>query len=216
LRAWRQERLALLQGLRDRSAAALALDPRSEGRGAVLSSWSLGHLIEYHGQRPTIATNFGSFVGEANFRAHAEALLERDPAALFERLLDLDVVCLALTPRQCGELASLARIAGYDAAQRAELFQRGARGKSFSRTAEQSALFQLALHDLEPGARRLALPDGRALELRARTARCETPDGRRAAPGSPGSGPALSLWQVIDPRREQRGGLRPTQLRPLR
>jgi hypothetical protein len=216
LRAWRQERLALLQSLRDPKAAALALDPRAGGRGAVLSSWSLGHLIEYHGQRPTIATNFGSFVGEANFRAHAEALLERDPAALFERLLALDVVCLALTPRQCGELTSLARIAGYDAAQRAELFQRGARGKSFSRLAEQSALFQLALHDLEPGARRLALPDGRALELLARTARRETPDGRRAGPGSPGSGPALSLWRVIDPRRERSGGLRPTELRPLR
>lgn len=216
LRAWRLERLALLQGLREPLAAASALDPLAGDRGAVLSSWSLGHLIEYHGQRPTIATNFGSFVGEANFEAHARALLARDGAAFLDALRDLDVLFVALTPRMCGELASLARIAGLDPAERAQFFERGARGKSFGRRAQESALFRLALHDLAPGARLLELPDGRALELVARTERAEAPDGRRAGPGSPGSGPVMSLWRVLDPRASTPGGLPPAELRPLR
>ncbi len=35
-----------------------------EGEGAVLAQWDLGHLIEWVAARPTLATNFGGYLGE--------------------------------------------------------------------------------------------------------------------------------------------------------
>jgi len=60
--------------------------------GAVLAQWDLGHLIEWVAKRPTVATNFGSYLGEASYRDPwrflctaddevAESILERRRAS---------------------------------------------------------------------------------------------------------------------------------------
>lgn len=51
-----------------------------EPDAAVLASWSWGHLIEWVADRPSVATNFGPFVGEEAFRVPARFLLSEDPA----------------------------------------------------------------------------------------------------------------------------------------
>jgi asparagine N-glycosylation enzyme membrane subunit Stt3 len=64
-----------------RSQPADAQDP------GVLAVWSWGHLIEWAGERPTVATNFGLYVGEDSFRDPARFFLSEDPAAA-EALLE--------------------------------------------------------------------------------------------------------------------------------
>jgi asparagine N-glycosylation enzyme membrane subunit Stt3 len=59
--------------------------PRS-GDYSVLANWSLGHTIEWAADRPSVATNFGSYVGEAGFRAPAQFFMAEDPAEA-EKLL---------------------------------------------------------------------------------------------------------------------------------
>jgi hypothetical protein len=54
---------------------------------AVLAAWYHGHAIEWVAERPTIATNFGSYVGIEGYLAPWRFLLERDPAAA-EALLE--------------------------------------------------------------------------------------------------------------------------------
>lgn len=53
----------------------------------VLSGWSHGHVIEWAADRPTVATNFGSYVGEGSFRDPSRFFMEEDPAAA-EALLE--------------------------------------------------------------------------------------------------------------------------------
>lgn len=79
---WRQGAWRLLaEWLREREPAG----------AAVLASWDQGHLLEWTARRPTVATNFGSYVGEDSFRdparffaatqgQAAEAILERRQA----------------------------------------------------------------------------------------------------------------------------------------
>ena len=158
----------------------------------MLSSWGLGHLIESHGRRATVASGFGSFAGPANFRSHASALLERDPAALQRTLADLGVGCVVVTPRMVSELASLARIAEWPDERRRTLFEGRGGGKRYSKVALESALVRLALHGQAPGE-----PGFAGLELLFASPRYEYPDGRRAAKRSPGSGPVLSIYRVL-------------------
>ncbi len=63
-----------------------ARGPQHEGQG-VLAIWSWGHLIEWAADRPTVATGFGSYVGEESFRDPCRFLMYEDPepaAALLE------------------------------------------------------------------------------------------------------------------------------------
>lgn len=46
---------------------------------SVLASWTWGHLIEWTADRPTVATNFGTFVGEDAFRDPARFFLSERP-----------------------------------------------------------------------------------------------------------------------------------------
>jgi len=62
--------------------AAQPMTP-SPGRStprAVLANWSRGHEIEWAAQRPSVATNFGSYVGVEGFLAPAHFFLNADPA----------------------------------------------------------------------------------------------------------------------------------------
>lgn len=47
---------------------------------AVLASWDHGHAIEWIGQRPSIATNFGSYLGRDSYLDPWRFFLENDPA----------------------------------------------------------------------------------------------------------------------------------------
>ncbi len=47
----------------------------------VLASWTWGHLVEWQADRPSVATNFGTFVGAEAFRDPARFFLAEDPAA---------------------------------------------------------------------------------------------------------------------------------------
>jgi len=55
---------------------------------AVLAHWDRGHAIEWVADRPSVATNFGSYVGEDGYRDPSRFFLEQDPLrarALLER-----------------------------------------------------------------------------------------------------------------------------------
>jgi asparagine N-glycosylation enzyme membrane subunit Stt3 len=53
---------------------------------SVLASWNWGHLIEWAADRPTIATNFGPYVGEEGFRHPDRFFMCEDPAEAEELL----------------------------------------------------------------------------------------------------------------------------------
>ncbi len=159
---------------------------------AVLSSWGLGHMIEYHARRPTITTNFGSFVGERNFVEGAKALIETDPKEFLRRVRELGADYVVVTPRLVSDLNSTMRIAGVNPAT---LFQRDPTGvKRYSPAATQSALWKLALHDEPVGSKHV-----RGTELVWVSERREMTSGLRPQPGLP-SGPVLSIYRLTDGR----------------
>src|SRR5262249_52094252 len=80
VRAWRAELVAGLRWMRTHTPSAGPWNaPQAAQDYAVLAPWGLGHLIEYHARRATIATNFGSFTGAGGFRDAAAAFLCSDP-----------------------------------------------------------------------------------------------------------------------------------------
>jgi hypothetical protein len=56
------------------------------GDYCVLANWGSGHLIEWGADRPSSATNFGSYVGLDGFQAPSRFFLEEDPARAEEIL----------------------------------------------------------------------------------------------------------------------------------
>jgi asparagine N-glycosylation enzyme membrane subunit Stt3 len=89
---------------------------------AVLAAWDLGHAIEWVAGRASVATNFGSYVGEAGYLAPWRFFLEEDPAAA-EALLaergarhvlilgsfskDLEVMLRLVRPLERGEFVDV-------------------------------------------------------------------------------------------------------------
>ncbi|MCC6409150.1 MAG: hypothetical protein IT453_18470 [Planctomycetes bacterium] len=60
----------------------------SPGDWSVLAHWDKGHAIEWASDRPTVATNFGSYVGEDSYRDPPRFFMSEDPApaeAILER-----------------------------------------------------------------------------------------------------------------------------------
>ncbi len=104
-----------------------------EGSGGVLAAWDMGHAIEWVAGRPTVATNFGSYVGEEAYlapwrfflsedRGEAEALLaERDVQhvlvhGLFSK--DLEVMLRLVKPGERREFVEVRRGEGPRPTQR--------------------------------------------------------------------------------------------------
>jgi asparagine N-glycosylation enzyme membrane subunit Stt3 len=189
-RAWRAQVIDGLKWMRTNtpSSGPVAMAAARHEYG-VLSSWSMGHLIEYYAERPAIATNFGSFVSEANFRGAAAALLERDPETFLAALRDLDARYIVVTPRMAADLASQARMAGLQETEWDALFERVDGVKVYSEAARDSALWRLALVPSDhapdyPGLERVyAAPEHESLL-----------GGNQPGP----SGPMLSIWKVSD------------------
>ncbi len=189
---WRFERLAALQWMRTGTTSAGPFNaPDLQADYAVLSTWGYGHLIEYHARRPSVATGFGSFVGERNFTGAAEALLESDPERFLERARELGARYVVTDARRVSELASLSRIAGWTQAQRDELFVKTAQGKRYSPRSLQSALAQLSMHAGQVGTVGFA-----GCRLVHASQRFENPQARPMAAGQPGAGPVLSIWEL--------------------
>ncbi len=69
---WRRERAA--RELCDWTRAYSG----EHNQGAVLSNWNRGHEIEWAAERASVATNFGSYVGEEGFLAPARFFLSAD------------------------------------------------------------------------------------------------------------------------------------------
>lgn len=189
---FRYERLRGLQALRELSPSPGAWNaPDSRQDYGVLAVWGLGHPIEYHGRRPSIATNFGSFVGAENYRDHARALLESEPEAFLNACRQLGAQYVVVGARQVSELVVQARIAQWSDAERRSLFEGTGGAKRYSARASSSALMRLALHRREVGSRTFA-----GAELIWRSERFEDMRGRPSTPGAAGAGPVLSIYRL--------------------
>ncbi len=79
---------------------------------AVLSHWDRGHLIEWAAAAPSVANNFGSYIGIDSYRAPALFFLEESPAAA-ERMLERRQVRFVYLPVQIISLTrSLCKVVG--------------------------------------------------------------------------------------------------------
>jgi len=166
-------------------------DPLAEPSYGVLASWSDGHLIEYHARRPTVATNFGSFVGVENFQAAPRALLESDPDEFVRKLEELDVRYVVVRPPVLSWFIDEARVAGWTREERQTLWNPD---RSYSQRALQSPYFQLALHNQQVGDLARRFP---ALELVWRSPLRIEIGGKVAENDVVLAGPSLSIWRVL-------------------
>jgi hypothetical protein len=98
--------------LGERTALEWLRERRPVARPAsVLAHWDRGHAIEWAADRPTVATNFGSYVGVDSYRDPARFFLQDDPRAA-EALLAARQVGHVLVPASLGAYtASMCRIA---------------------------------------------------------------------------------------------------------
>ncbi len=55
---------------------------RDERKEGVLASWGDGHMIEWVAQRPTVATVFGSYLGQSSYRFGPRAFLSENDSEL--------------------------------------------------------------------------------------------------------------------------------------
>ncbi|MEM1450942.1 MAG: hypothetical protein AAF957_03560 [Planctomycetota bacterium] len=95
---------------RERAFAELLHDlGRDPGaRGAVLAEWDLGHAIEWRAGRPTIATNFGLYVGLDSFLEPWRVLAETDPGRAEQRLVARDVGTILVDGSTAARQATIA------------------------------------------------------------------------------------------------------------
>ena len=84
---------------------------RAPAGGAVLAHWDRGHAIEWAADRPSVATNFGSYVGVDSYRDPARFFLAEDPLA-GRALLEARGVQYVFVPASLPDLTgSMVRIA---------------------------------------------------------------------------------------------------------
>ena len=76
---------------------------------AVLAPWTWGHTIEWVADRPSVATNFGLYVGADAFRAPARFFLEEDPARAEARLVRRRVRYVLVTTWLANQLPPMIR-----------------------------------------------------------------------------------------------------------
>jgi len=101
------------RGIRDACAWLAARDDLPAGSGAaargVLASWGHGHVLEWAAGKPTVATNFGAYVGADGFRAPARFFLAQDPHRALEVLAEREVRWVLVTAQLARELPSMIR-----------------------------------------------------------------------------------------------------------
>ena len=84
----------------------------SDGSGAVLAHWDRGHFVEWAADRPSVATNFGSYVGLDSYRAPAQFFLAADLTAAEALLVERDVEYVYAPVTLPRLVPSMCRIAG--------------------------------------------------------------------------------------------------------
>lgn len=103
--------ISLPEGLLRQFAEWIRVDTAGAPRDfSVLANWSWGHVLEWVADCPTVATNFGSYVGDDAFREPARFFMSEDPAeaeAILERRRSRFVVATTLLPRETPVLAYL-------------------------------------------------------------------------------------------------------------
>ena len=95
---------------------------RTEGEN-VLALWSHGHAVERLARRGSLATNFGSYVGEEGFRASPELLLAEEESTLVRRMDELRVRYALVDSDLPNALNTL--LDGVDSARRARYVEAG-------------------------------------------------------------------------------------------
>jgi asparagine N-glycosylation enzyme membrane subunit Stt3 len=149
------------------------------GDGGVLAAWDMGHAIEWAAGRPTVATNFGSYVGEGAYLApwrfflsedqsEAEALLEEhDVQHVFVHSgfsKDLEVMLRLVKPDERGEFVEVRRGEGprpgrrWYATMGAQLLLTGRRGDPATGRLVGSSLPFLRLVHIAPDVLRSPMP----------------------------------------------------------
>jgi len=83
--------------------------PLGAGRGAVLSTWDAGHTIEHIARRPSVANNFGSYMGEESYRAPALFFLAEDDESAEGVLEEWGVRYVIVAHSLTGHLDAMAR-----------------------------------------------------------------------------------------------------------
>ena len=78
---------------------------------AVLAHWDRGHAIEWAADRPTVATNFGTYVGEDSYRDPARFFLSEDPLAARALLQERRVRYVFVPGSIPGDVPAFVRIA---------------------------------------------------------------------------------------------------------
>jgi len=80
---WRRHELhTLADWIRDATPPTSGfLDPGVAPEYGILAHWSDGHVLEYVARRPTVVSNFGNDLGEANWRAAARYFASDEPEA---------------------------------------------------------------------------------------------------------------------------------------
>ncbi|HIA37906.1 MAG TPA: hypothetical protein EYN86_00060 [Planctomycetes bacterium] len=81
---------------------------------SVLAAWDFGHTIEWVAKRPSIATNFGSYIGRDSFIDPARFFMTDDLAAAENILQERKVQYVVVTSRLPDLLASHAQRIGAD------------------------------------------------------------------------------------------------------
>lgn len=87
---------------------------RADPPGSVLAHWNWGHLIEWTGDHPSIATNFGSYVGEESFAVPPRFFLCEDNREALSIADRREVRFVLLTSALPQRVAPLARVLAPD------------------------------------------------------------------------------------------------------
>ncbi len=77
---------------------------------AVLANWDRGHAIEWAAGLPSVATNFGLYVGLESYLAPWRFLLDSDPEAAEQLLLDREARYVLITSRYFSTFATSLKV----------------------------------------------------------------------------------------------------------
>lgn len=103
---------SLLQWL-EQAPDAPALGPQDPlTRAPVLAAWDFGHALEWAAQRPSIASNFGSYIGIDSFQAPARFFLTGSAEEAEGVLRQREVAWVMITSRYPDVLSGLCKALG--------------------------------------------------------------------------------------------------------
>ncbi len=129
---------------RQRAQAALltalraAETPAPAAAQGVLAEWDLGHSIEWRAERPTVASNFGLYLGEASFLAPWRFFTETSELEARRMLWDLDVGLVLIDGRTAARRTEISAALGLG--ERDERFWAETMGERLGSSAEASSL----------------------------------------------------------------------------